>query len=62
MYKAQQDHQPVSQDPTPHQCLVICVQVVSDDGSLLSVALNAACAALVDAGVPLTSCLGALLH
>lgn len=32
-------------------------QVIHDDGSLLSCAINAACAALVDAGIPMTGLL-----
>jgi hypothetical protein len=40
-------------------CLVAdLVQVLQDDGSLLSCALNAVCAALVDAGVPLATTFG----
>ena len=35
-----------------------CCQVVQDDGSMLSCALNAACAALIDAGIPMTTMLG----
>ena len=38
------------------------MQVVSDDGSLLSCALNATCAALIDARVPMTCLFGARLH
>lgn len=35
-----------------------CVQVIQDDGALLSCMINATCAALLDAGVPLTSLFG----
>lgn len=40
-----------------HKCenMNISLQVEQEDGALLSCALNAACAALVDAGVPLKS-------
>ncbi|KAG9456884.1 hypothetical protein H6P81_001392 [Aristolochia fimbriata] len=37
----------------PNTTTSIIVQVISDDGSLLPCAINAACAALVDAGLPL---------
>ncbi|XP_010244440.1 PREDICTED: exosome complex exonuclease RRP46 homolog [Nelumbo nucifera] len=37
----------------PNTTTSIIVQVVNDDGSLLPCAINAACAALVDAGIPL---------
>ncbi|XP_057959493.1 exosome complex exonuclease RRP46 homolog isoform X2 [Malania oleifera] len=37
----------------PNTTTSVIVQVVSDDGALLPCAINAACAALVDAGVPL---------
>lgn len=35
-----------------------CLQIVSDDGSVLACALNAACVALVDAGVPMRRLFG----
>ncbi|XP_057536615.1 exosome complex exonuclease RRP46 homolog isoform X1 [Amaranthus tricolor] len=37
----------------PNTTTSVIVQVVHDDGSLLPCAINAACAALVDAGIPL---------
>ncbi|KAK4388829.1 Exosome complex exonuclease RRP46, partial [Sesamum angolense] len=37
----------------PNTTTSIIVQVVHDDGSLLPCAIHAACAALVDAGIPL---------
>ncbi|XP_031407497.1 exosome complex exonuclease RRP46 homolog isoform X2 [Punica granatum] len=37
----------------PNTTTSIIIQVVQDDGSLLPCAINAACAALVDAGIPL---------
>ncbi|CAN6679814.1 unnamed protein product [Malus baccata var. baccata] len=37
----------------PNTTTSVIVQVVNDDGSLLPCAINAACAALVDAGTPL---------
>uniref|UniRef100_A0A5B7AUM2 Exosome complex exonuclease RRP46 homolog n=1 Tax=Davidia involucrata TaxID=16924 RepID=A0A5B7AUM2_DAVIN len=37
----------------PNTTTSIIVQVVNDDGALLPCAINAACAALVDAGIPL---------
>ncbi|BDA40664.1 Exosome complex exonuclease RRP46 homolog [Coccomyxa sp. Obi] len=39
----------------PRTAVSITLQVMSDDGALLACALNAACAALVDAAVPMTS-------
>ncbi len=43
--------------PSPALTELRCIriQVLQEDGSVLSCALNAACAALVDAGVPMTS-------
>eukprot|EP00193_Tetraselmis_chui_P003831 CAMPEP_0177759776 /NCGR_PEP_ID=MMETSP0491_2-20121128/4909_1 /TAXON_ID=63592 /ORGANISM="Tetraselmis chuii, Strain PLY429" /LENGTH=241 /DNA_ID=CAMNT_0019275621 /DNA_START=132 /DNA_END=857 /DNA_ORIENTATION=+ len=38
----------------PRTVVQVVLQVVSDDGSLLSAALNAACFALVDAGLPMS--------
>jgi hypothetical protein len=46
----------------PHPCahgLLAVRQVLQEDGGVLACALNAACAALVDAGVPMTSMFGA---
>jgi ribonuclease PH len=43
----------------PRTLVTVVVQVLQADGALLSCAVNAACAALVDAGVPLTSLFGA---
>ncbi|KAJ4954493.1 hypothetical protein NE237_011276 [Protea cynaroides] len=37
----------------PNTTTSVTLQVVNDDGSLLPCAINAACAALVDAGIPL---------
>ncbi|XP_042483713.1 exosome complex exonuclease RRP46 homolog isoform X2 [Macadamia integrifolia] len=37
----------------PNTTTTVILQVVNDDGSLLPCAINAACAALVDAGIPL---------
>ncbi|GJV11762.1 exosome complex exonuclease RRP46 [Tanacetum coccineum] len=37
----------------PNTTTSIVIQVVNDDGALLPCAINAACAALVDAGIPL---------
>ncbi|CAN1148949.1 Exosome complex exonuclease RRP46 homolog [Linum perenne] len=37
----------------PNTTTSIIVQVVNDDGALLPCAINAACAALVDAGIPM---------
>ncbi|XP_022862985.1 exosome complex exonuclease RRP46 homolog isoform X3 [Olea europaea var. sylvestris] len=37
----------------PNTTTTIIIQVVNDDGSLLPCAINAACSALVDAGIPL---------
>ncbi|KAF3446410.1 hypothetical protein FNV43_RR11589 [Rhamnella rubrinervis] len=37
----------------PNTTTSVIIQVVSDDGALLPCAINAACAALVDAGIPL---------
>ncbi|PNH04194.1 Exosome complex exonuclease RRP46 [Tetrabaena socialis] len=39
----------------PRTSIMVVLQVIQDDGSVLSCALNAAVAALVDAGVPLNS-------
>jgi hypothetical protein len=46
--------------PITFCCLAIHAQVVSDDGALLSCALNAVCAALIDAGVPMKQLFGEL--
>ncbi|KAH7445218.1 hypothetical protein KP509_02G113000 [Ceratopteris richardii] len=37
----------------PNTAISVIIQVVSDDGGALSCAMNAACSALVDAGIPL---------
>jgi exosome complex component RRP46 len=37
----------------PRTVIQVVLQVVSDDGSLVACALNATCAALIDAGVPM---------
>lgn len=37
----------------PNTTTSVIIQVVNDDGALLPCAINAACAALVDAGIPL---------
>lgn len=42
----------------PRTLVTVVVQVLQADGSLLACAVNAACAALVDAGVPLASLFG----
>ncbi|KAI9350043.1 exosome component 5-like protein [Zopfochytrium polystomum] len=44
----------------PRTAIQIVLQVMSDDGSVLPVAMNAACLALVDAGVPLKSMVAAV--
>lgn len=44
----------------PRALIQVVVQVVSDDGSLLACAMNAACAALVDAAVPLRTLFAAV--
>ncbi|XP_002993020.2 exosome complex exonuclease RRP46 homolog [Selaginella moellendorffii] len=44
----------------PNTGISVIVQVVSDDGALLACAVNAACAALVDAGIPLNGLLAAV--
>ena len=38
--------------------MTVFLQVVSSDGALLSCALNAVCAALIDAGVPMKHIFG----
>ncbi|XP_077210857.1 ribosomal protein S5 domain 2-like superfamily protein [Tasmannia lanceolata] len=38
----------------PNTTTSVILQVISDDGALLPCAINAACAALVDAGIPLS--------
>jgi ribonuclease PH len=45
----------------PRALISVVVQVLQADGALLAVALNAVCAALVDAGVPMR-CLFGELH
>lgn len=44
----------------PRTSIMVVVQVLQEDGSLLSCALNAACAAMVDAGVPMSSMFGSV--
>ncbi|KAH9545147.1 hypothetical protein CY35_12G033400 [Sphagnum magellanicum] len=44
----------------PNLGISIILQVINDDGSLLACAMNAACAALVDAGIPLTGLIAAV--
>ncbi|GAX79369.1 hypothetical protein CEUSTIGMA_g6811.t1 [Chlamydomonas eustigma] len=44
----------------PRTSIMVVIQVVQDDGALLSCALNAACAALIDAGVPLNHLLASV--
>jgi exosome complex component RRP46 len=44
----------------PRALIQVVVQVVSDDGGVLACALNAACAALVDAAVPLRTLFAAV--
>jgi exosome complex component RRP46 len=39
----------------PRTVVSVILQVMSEDGSLLACALNAACTALVDAAIPLSS-------
>ena len=43
----------------PRAAVTVAIQVLQADGSLLACAVNAACAALADAGVPLSSLFGA---
>lgn len=43
----------------PRTAIQIVVQVVQQDGSILACAVNAACAALADAGVPMSCMVGA---
>lgn len=44
----------------PNTAISVIIQVLNDDGGLLACALNAACAALVDAGVPLSGLIAAV--
>ncbi|XP_024373657.1 exosome complex exonuclease RRP46 homolog isoform X1 [Physcomitrium patens] len=44
----------------PNTAISVILQVINDDGSLLACAMNAACAALVDAGIPLNGLLSAV--
>ncbi|GIL57267.1 hypothetical protein Vafri_12516 [Volvox africanus] len=39
----------------PRTSIMVVLQILQEDGSVLSCALNAACAALVDAGVPMNT-------
>ena len=43
----------------PRTIVALALQVQADGGGLLACALNAACTALVDAAIPLTSTFGA---
>ena len=42
----------------PRTSITVVLQVDQEEGALLSCAINAACAALVDAGVPMTTMFG----
>ncbi|KAH9304751.1 hypothetical protein KI387_009155, partial [Taxus chinensis] len=44
----------------PNTITSVTLQVVNDDGALLACAVNAACAALVDAGIPLRNIIAAV--
>lgn len=44
----------------PRTSIMVVLQVLQEDGSVLPCALNAACAALVDAGVPLSTMFAAV--
>ncbi|KAI5065301.1 hypothetical protein GOP47_0019996 [Adiantum capillus-veneris] len=44
----------------PNTAISVIIQVVNDDGGALACAMNAACAALVDAGVPLSGLIAAV--
>lgn len=44
----------------PNTTTSIILQVVNDDGALLACAINAACTALVDAGIPLRNIIAAI--
>lgn len=44
----------------PNTAISIIIQVVNDDGALLACAVNAACAALVDAGIPMRGLVAAV--
>ncbi|MEW5306070.1 MAG: hypothetical protein WDW36_008567 [Sanguina aurantia] len=44
----------------PRTCITVVLQVVQADGSMLSCAFNAACTALVDAGIPMTQMLASV--
>eukprot|EP00250_Pteridium_aquilinum_P016975 c23389_g1_i1 orf=115-849(+) len=44
----------------PNTAISVIIQVVNDDGGLLACAMNAACAALIDAGVPLSGLIAAV--
>lgn len=44
----------------PRSSITIVVQEMSDDGALLACAVNAACVALMEAGVPLRCCVAAV--
>lgn len=42
-------------DMHPRTSITVVIQEIQDDGSILSTALNASCAALLDAGIPMRS-------
>eukprot|EP00249_Psilotum_nudum_P008669 c21434_g2_i1 orf=683-1408(-) len=44
----------------PNTAISVIIQVINDDGAVVPCALNAACAALVDAGIPLRNLLAAI--
>jgi exosome complex component RRP46 len=44
----------------PRTSISVIVQVLSEDGSLLSTAINATCLALLDAGISLKSLIGSV--
>jgi len=44
----------------PRSAIIIVVQEMADDGALLACAVNASCAALIEAGVPLRCCVAAV--
>lgn len=44
----------------PNTTISVIIQVVNEDGALLACAVNAACAALVDAGIPLSGLVAAV--
>lgn len=42
----------------PRTSIQVVLQVLQDDGALLSASLNATCAALLDAGIPMATMFG----